>query len=487
MQVVWKAGSKDCRVRIAERRSSGSLFRIPFSLLQSLFCNPYFFSKGWPILLCCFVSCALLTTGCHKASPPPARSFSVVVSCDTAGWIVPCGCSSKQAGGLLRRATFVRGIQGGSDVLLADAGGAPGGTSPYDRAKFEAVLRGEVEIQTAAHNIGAAEAELGAETLRGLAEKTKAPFVSSNVRDEQGQDLAATHLLVTRGTRRIAVLGVLSSKFACHGIKIDDPADAVLRLIPALKGQFDVLLILAYLSEDELEAFVARVPEADLVVGGPTRQSIAPRRSGPTTWAATTNKGKFLVHLEQTVRDSAWDGKIVELSQDFADDATQVANLKRFRDELARADFSADQTGFSPSLPTDLPADFHVAGTDACRNCHANDCQSWSGSRHGRAWQTLVEKGSHVDPYCQQCHSTGYGLPGGFASLAKSLSRVDVGCESCHGPSLAHARKPATKTIYNARDRCVQCHDHENSPQFAYDNFWEQIAHGEAAGAAEEK
>ncbi len=483
MHAFLNGGSKDCRVRIAERRSSSSLFRIPFVLLQSLFCNPY----SAPNLVGWLAMSSLLPMGCNKPSPPPTRSLSVVVSCDTAGWIVPCGCSSKQAGGLLRRATYVRGIQVGSDVLLADAGGAPGGTSPYDCAKFEAVLRGEVEIQTAAHNIGAAEAELGAESLRSLAEKTKAPFVSSNVRDEREQYLAATHRLVTRGTRRIAVLGVLSPKFARGGLRVDDPADAVLRLIPTLKGQYDVLLVLAYLPEDELEAFVARVPEADLVVGGPTRQSIAPRRSGPTTWAATTNKGKFLVHLEQTARGSAWGGKIVELSQDFADDATQVANLKRFRDELARADFSADQTGFSPSLPADLPADFHVAGTDACRSCHANDCQSWSGSRHGRAWKTLVEKGSHVDPYCQHCHSTGYGLPGGFASLAKSLSRVDVGCESCHGPSLAHARKPATKTIYDARDRCVQCHDHENSPQFAYDKFWEQIAHGEAARAAEEK
>ena len=283
------------------------------------------------------------------------------------------------------------------------------------------------------------------------------------------------------------MLGVLSPKFARGGLRVDDPAEAVLKLIATLKGQFDLLLVLAYLPEDELESFVARVPEADLVVGGPTRQSIAPRRTGPTTWAATTNKGKFLVHLEQAARGTTWEGKIVELSQDFADDAAQVASLKRFRDELARTDFSAEQTSFSPSLPAGLPKDFRVAGTDTCRQCHANDCQSWSGSRHGHAWKTLVEKGSHVDPYCQHCHSTGYGQPGGFVSLAKSLSRVDVGCESCHGPAQAHSLKPTVKTIFDARDRCVQCHDHENSPQFAYDKYWNQIAHGEAASGVEDK
>lgn len=430
----------------------------------------------------------LVMSGCPRATAPTAkRPLSVVVSCDTAGWIVPCGCSSKQAGGLLRRATYVRGLQTTSDVLLADAGGAPGGTAPYDLAKFVAVLRGEIQMQTAAHNLGAAEAELGAESLRSLVQKTQAKLVSSNVIDEQGAHVTERFRLATIGSQRIAVLGVLSPKFAAAGLRVDDPVESVLQLIPTLKGQYDVLLVLAYLPEDELERFVVHVPEADLVVGGPTQQSIAPRRNGPTTWAATTNKGKFLVHLRQPVPSSNWDGEIVELSEDIADDPDQLANLQRFRDELARVDFTADQTHFSLSRPTEITPDFQVAGTDACRACHANDCQKWSDSRHGHAWKTLVDKGSHVDPYCQQCHTTGYSLPGGFQSLAQSQMQVNVGCESCHGPSLAHARKPTTKTIYDARDRCLQCHDHENSPLFEYDTFWKKIDHGEPARVGEGK
>src|SRR5439155_22891775 len=104
----------------------------------------------------------------------------------------------------------------------------------------------------------------------------------------------------------------------------------------------------------------------DMVVGGPTRQSIAPRHTGPTVWAAATNKGKFLVQLE---RDQAakWQGKIVELGPELDDDPVQVANLQRFREELARLDFSADQTSFSSPLPADVPDDFRIAGTAPCR------------------------------------------------------------------------------------------------------------------------
>lgn len=427
------------------------------------------------LVLCCLI------LGCNKSNPGPTsvvRPAAVIVSCDTAGWIVPCGCSSKQAGGLLRRATYVDGVRKTTDVLLADAGGAPGGYTPYDRLKFDAVLRGEVQMQIAAHNIGAAEAELGAKSLREFAEKLKAPLITSNVKDAEGQEFLPTHRIAKLGDQRIAIAGVLSKKYAREGLQIESPRDSLMRLIQSLKGQFDQLLVLAYLPEDELEQLVSQVPEADMIVGGPTRQSISPRRAGPAIWGATTNKGKFLVHLHRSSGKELWDGKIVELNDEIADDATQTKNLKRFRDELARIDFTADQTGFTPVLSTDIPANFQVVGTEACQKCHQNDCQQWSQTRHGHAWQTLVDKQSQMDPYCQHCHTTGYGQPGGFRSVALGQLRQNVGCESCHGPGQAHVLRPATHTIYDARDRCLQCHDHENSPKFNYDEFWAAITHG---------
>ena len=73
----------------------------------------------------------------------------IVVSGDTAGWIVPCGCTANQSGGLARRARFVAD-QSDHEVVLLDAGGAPAGTTPYHRVKFEAILRGEMAMGIAA-------------------------------------------------------------------------------------------------------------------------------------------------------------------------------------------------------------------------------------------------------------------------------------------------------------------------------------------------
>jgi hypothetical protein len=167
------------------------------------------------------------------------------------------------------------------------------------------------------------------------------------------------------------------------------------------------------------------------------------------------------------------------MGPDLADHPAQVENLRRFHAALAERDFAAPDTGLVAALPAALPAEYAVAGSQSCRECHTADCRLWSESKHAHAWETLERRSSHMDPYCQQCHTTGYGLPGGFASVRTTPKRTAVGCENCHGPGLAHQRDPATRTPFAANDQCVRCHDRENSPTFEYSGYWEQIRHGE--------
>ena len=94
------------------------------------------------------------------------------------------------------------------------------------------------------------------------------------------------------------------------------------------------------------------------------------------------------------------------------------------------------------------------------------------------SWHSLQTTGAQVDPACQRCHTTGYGLSGGFETIATSQSLVSVGCENCHGPSQQHAAEPTIRTPYVAKEQCISCHDHENSPEFEYDTYWDEIIHG---------
>ena len=107
----------------------------------------------------------ILLAGCRR-SEPAAKLTQIVISGDTDGWIVPCGCTANQSGGLLRRGTYLASQQEKSTLIYADVGGATPGDSPYQQAKFETILRGEKLMNIAAHNLGKSEIAFGSTILR---------------------------------------------------------------------------------------------------------------------------------------------------------------------------------------------------------------------------------------------------------------------------------------------------------------------------------
>lgn len=431
----------------------------------------------------CFAAVGLLGCAVYGGCGPEAsRPLVLVVSGDTQGWIVPCGCISNQSGGLPRRAACIEELRAEAEAIVADAGGAPGGTSLYDRLKFEAVLRGEIAMGVAAHNIGRGEALLGPEYLRQTAAELGLPLVSANVCDAQDRPVAEPLRIVAAGGRRVALVGVLSPRYATPRLRVTPPRQAVLDALRAAgaKQKWDAVVVLAYVPEEELLQLAESLPEADLIVGGPTGHALPPKNVAGRLVASATHQGKFLACFDLPPSGSAerWSGRIIELDERFADDPGQTANVARFRAELSRRDLGPADTAFAPSPGG---ASHRVAGTKSCAKCHADDQRAWKASKHAHAWEVLAAKGAHADPDCQRCHTTGYGLPGGFASV-KSGAVVDVGCESCHGPSLAHAEKTKTRTPFygRAKDICLGCHDRENSPKFDYDQYWAKIRHGES-------
>lgn len=414
----------------------------------------------------------------------PRGAVSIVVSGDTAGWITPCGCTSNQSGGLARRTGFVNSLD--DPVVVVDVGGAPGGMSPYDLEKFEWILRGELAMGLAVHNVGTTEARIGIDHLRSLASRLEVPFISANLQTESGEPAFPAHRVVDVAGRRIGFVGVLSNATRIESATIADPLRSALEAVRLIRNECETVVVLAYLDEPELRDLAANLPEADIVVGGPTGQSITPEPIGNRLLASATNKGKFVVHLVAAEGTDRWTGRSVEITDAFPDAPEQASLVTMFRESLAERDFRADETGFAPAHGGTWPDGYRVAGTSSCRACHTSACESWDASGHAHAWQTLLDAEAASDPACQRCHTTGYGLPGGFVSLASSQVRGGVGCESCHGPSAGHVDEPARRTPLVAEDSCRRCHDAENSPEFEYAPYWERVEHGSDSPKAPE-
>jgi hypothetical protein len=421
-------------------------------------------------------------------TPGGETSMTLIVSCDTAGWIVPCGCTSNQSGGLLRRQSLVEEIVA-KNRIVADVGGAAHGDSAYDQLKFEAILHGELAMGLTAHNLGASEIKLGPKYLRELPAELRGVLVSANARDREQKAIAPAAKVTTVDGQRMALVGVVGEGFATDEVEILPPRQAVLDALAALNGKYDRAVVLAYLNEQQLDELAQALPEVDLVIGGPTGQSVQPHQAGAVTVMAVTNKGKFVAALDvPRTGSNEWKATIHELTDKYADHSRQKENLTAFYRMLADRQLRPAETSFAEPLPAGAPADFRIAGSQSCLECHQNDCrdashankatQDWNKSKHARAWETLEQKGAHVDAYCQQCHTTGYGLPGGFETFAATPKLVSVGCESCHGPSAAHLKAPKQRpTAFHgqAKSHCAKCHDRENSPGFEYERYWDAL------------
>jgi hypothetical protein len=68
------------------------------------------------------------------------------------------------------------------------------------------------------------------------------------------------------------------------------------------------------------------------------------------------------------------------------------------------------------------------------------------------------------------------------------------GCENCHGPGSAHVaaengdvdvsdeeleklQLEMRLTLKQAEDKCFECHDIDNSPDFEFESYWEEVKH----------
>lgn len=413
----------------------------------------------------------ILLVGCGQKEK---GAVAIFVSGDTSGWITPCGCTSNQSGGLSRRDTLITEAAGEGPVLVLDVGGAVAGKSSYDWEKLQAILRGQQTMGLDAFNLGAAECGFPAKDLRLLQSEHDIPFISANVKDESGEAIAPPLKRFEIGGQSIAVLGVVDPELVETPLSADDPYRSVYNLLQGLDAE--QVIVLAYMDESKLRELAKKLPDVDAVIGGPTGQVVPPASVGHVLVSSSTNKGKFLLKLD--VRpEQPLSAKVIEVSSTIQMAERQQANLQQFYQTLGERDFTPQDTQFI-SRRISSSAAGSVAGNESCVTCHQADDSLWHGSKHSHAWASLVTTGAQVDPACQRCHTTGYGIDGGFNRVQESLSLVNVGCENCHGPSAEHVADPRKRTPFVASQQCMSCHDHENSPSFQYDYYWAKILHG---------
>lgn len=446
---------------------------------------------------------------------------ALVVTGDQFGYLEPCGCTglANQKGGLIRRDTLLQQIRGkGWNVVPLDAGNQVRRPGRQSELKFARTAEALKLMGYQAVGLGPDDLNLSATDLllsfSDIDPKQKSPFVSANVVVYE-ESFLETLKILSIGDRKIGVtafLGVEESKQVQNvDVSLVDPVEPVAkaaRQMEEMGVRFKVLI--AHASLEESAQVAKAVPKFDLVItsggfGEPTYKPEAIEGT-PSQMVQVGVKGMYagLIGLYDDPNQPLRYQRIA-LTDQFPDSQRITELFQRYQEELQLT--GLEGLGLRPLMHS---SNRRFVGSEKCGECHTEAFEIWKGTPHSHATDSIVhppersEIARHFDPECLSCHVTGwnpqkyYPYTSGFLGLETSRHLVGNGCENCHGPGAEHSaaeegsssadptmltrlREEMKLPLERARDKCLECHDLDNSPDFhqdgAFEKYWNQVKH----------
>lgn len=112
------------------------------------------------------------------------------------------------------------------------------------------------------------------------------------------------------------------------------------------------------------------------------------------------------------------------------------------------------------------PAGPSFVGSKECSYCHPGEYERFmehaNKAKSDHSVRLMAPKLTPEERReCYECHTTGYGRPGGFRSFEETPDLAHVGCESCHGPGSEHVLTGHPDDIVGnlTLDVCRPCHE----------------------------
>ncbi|MCR9244139.1 MAG: cytochrome c family protein [bacterium] len=449
------------------------------------------------------------TPGSHAAPQDPAGAagdrIKLLVSGSMLGRLEPCGCASGQLGGLPRRMQHI-GEQRDYDLLL-EGGNLVAGSSLLDLAKASTMLLVLFQMQHPYHALGVGKNDLELPMDDWLEYLQMAPTVASDLETDLETWPGVPFVEHEVRGQKIRVASFTHELPAAPETGDAQPKAAPFRLLGAdrawpraMAGVADATLrILMFHGPDTAaRALIPTLsPRPDLVVcfdqsySEPTAQ---PETVDGTPLVFPGIRGRVMLELTLARGD---DGPSLgyrhvplpasKTIPGGGGDPDVKQMLLMHREDVASQKLLQALANRKPT-----PNGAEYVGSQTCSACHQEAYKAWKASKHGHAWQTLVDAekdpkryGWPVTKYpdCVACHVVGYGDQSGFVDMQQTPLLADVGCERCHGPGSKHVTGPASNPLgiiggLPKSQLCVQCHDFEQSPDFLYGTEWAKIQHG---------
>ena len=190
-------------------------------------------------------------------------------------------CETGTVGGLSRIATVVENIRAeGQPVLVLDAGDTLHGTGIGHYTRGQVMVKAMNAIGYDAMVVSNHDFNWGIDALFATMENSYFPFLSANLRWREDDSRVFTpYIILERDDVRIGVLGLSPTinRYRHQGapdprakIARVDPVEVAQELIPALREQVDVIVVLSHLGHPADRDLAREVDGIDIILGAST-------------------------------------------------------------------------------------------------------------------------------------------------------------------------------------------------------------------------
>jgi hypothetical protein len=421
--------------------------------------------------------------------------FVIVLSAQQHGYLLPCGCSEPQVGGVERRYNFMQLLkkEKGWPVVAVDLGDVPQNRGPANLPnvqgliKYRYSMKALKEMGYLAAGLGEYEGALSLGRVEGewALNEPKPAVVVSNLKEPQNfvgfkdQEVQTVPGVDVKIGITSAVGPTVEKKIHDSSVKFTGTKDAVsAQLAKMRKAQVDLPILLYHgLPGGNREAVLCAeaFPEFRAIVclseeDEPPAQpiSVQHKKNGSTSYLIQLgHKGKhvgvlgvyrnnqpgqplftFKYELVEmgieyvTPKNLEADHPIIKMMEEYTVELKKENYLGKYgqsKHVLQAMEPVKNLKNPENGVPT-------YVGSQACAKCHDSAYDVWKASDHSRAYKTLVEAKRpslrQFDAECIVCHVVGFGYQGGFTDETKTPKLKNVGCESCHGPGSLHVKNP---------------------------------------------
>ncbi len=435
------------------------------------------------------------------------------------GYLEPCGCTGldRQKGGIIRRDTLIKQLSDrGWAMVPVDIGNQVRRTGKQAEIQFRETVKAFKKMDYKAVTLGIDDLRLSSAFVVQVAasDNPKKPdiFITANT-SIYDQSFWPKAQIVEVGGRKIGITAHLGEEYfsdleSNKDITTVDSVSSVQTAVKELKdGGCDYIVLLSHANQYESEQVAAKVPGIDLVVTagghGEPRNVLDPVPGSAAMISQVGTKGMYacIVGLFDDAKTPVRYQRIA-ISSQFKDSPRMLDAFKQYQEQLQSEGFEGLGVKFRSG-----PKSGEFVGSDACGDCHTKAFDVWKDSKHFHATDSIIQPNNargaiprHFDPECVSCHVTGWDpqkfepFETGYWSLEKTPKLVGSGCENCHGPGSEHVkaengdieadgdllnkfREQMRLPLKVAEAKCVECHDSDNSPDFKFAKYWDEVKH----------